>query len=119
MTWPKRYGGGERSMLERCVVTEELLAAGAPVGSHWIADRQSAPLLLRYGSEEQRLAFLPGIACGEIFFCIGMSEPDSGSDLASIRTRGCRSSAVTRSPAPRCGPATRTSRISRSPLFGQ
>jgi acyl-CoA dehydrogenase len=66
---------------------EELLAAGAPVGSHWIADRQSAPLLLRYGTEEQRLAFLPGIARGEIFFCIGMSEPDSGSDLASIRTR--------------------------------
>jgi len=87
MTWPKRYGGGERSMLERYVVTEELLAAGAPVGAHWIADRQSAPLLLRYGTEEQRLAFLPGIAHGEIFFCIGMSEPDSGSDLASIRTR--------------------------------
>jgi acyl-CoA dehydrogenase len=87
MTWPKGYGGGGRSMLERYVVTEELLAAGAPVGAHWIADRQSAPLLLRYGTEEQRLAFLPGIAEGEIFFCIGMSEPDSGSDLASIRTR--------------------------------
>ena len=65
MTWPKRYGGSERSMLERYVVTEELLAAGAPVGAHWIADRQSAPLLLRYGTEEQRLAFLPGIARGE------------------------------------------------------
>jgi alkylation response protein AidB-like acyl-CoA dehydrogenase len=87
MTWPKRYGGGERNMLERYVVTEELLAAGAPVGAHWIADRQSAPLLLRYGTEEQRLAFLPGIAKGEVFFCIGMSEPNSGSDLASIRTR--------------------------------
>ena len=88
MTWPRRYGGHERSMLERYVVTEELLAAGAPVGSHWIADRQSAPLLLRYGTEDQRLAFVPGIAEGEIFFCIGMSEPNSGSDLASIRTRG-------------------------------
>jgi alkylation response protein AidB-like acyl-CoA dehydrogenase len=87
MTWPRRYGGGGRSMLERYVVTEELLAAGAPVGAHWIADRQSAPLLLRYGTEEQRLAFLPGIAKGEIFFSIGMSEPDAGSDLASIRTR--------------------------------
>jgi acyl-CoA dehydrogenase len=90
MTWPKRYGGGERSMLERYVVTEELLAAGAPVGAHWIADRQSAPLLLRYGTEEQRLAFLPGIAKGEVFFCIGMSEPDAGSDLASIRTRAVK-----------------------------
>jgi alkylation response protein AidB-like acyl-CoA dehydrogenase len=87
MTWPREYGGGGRSMLERYVVTEELLAAGAPVGAHWIADRQSAPLLLRYGSEAQRREFLPGIAKGEIFFCIGMSEPDSGSDLASIRTR--------------------------------
>jgi alkylation response protein AidB-like acyl-CoA dehydrogenase len=87
MTWPKRYGGGERSFLERYTVTEELLAAGAPVGCHWIADRQSGPLLLRYGSDEQRETFLPGICRGEIFFAIGMSEPDSGSDLASIRTR--------------------------------
>ncbi|MBV9828439.1 MAG: acyl-CoA dehydrogenase family protein [Alphaproteobacteria bacterium] len=87
MTWPKKYGGGERSFLERYTVTEELLAAGAPVGSHWIADRQSGPLLLRYGSEAQREEFLPGITRGETFFSIGMSEPDSGSDLASIRTR--------------------------------
>jgi len=87
MTWPKRYGGGERSFLERYTVTEELLAAGAPVGCHWIADRQSGPLLLRFGSEAQREEFLPGICRGETFFCIGMSEPDSGSDLASIRTR--------------------------------
>jgi acyl-CoA dehydrogenase len=87
MTWPECYGGHGRSMLERYVVTEELLAAGAPVGAHWIADRQSAPLLLRYGSETQRQEFLPGIARGEIYFCIGMSEPDSGSDLASIRSR--------------------------------
>jgi acyl-CoA dehydrogenase len=87
MTWPKKYGGGEKSFLERYVVTEELLAAGAPVGSHWIADRQSGPLLLRFGTEDQREEFLPGITRGEIFFSIGMSEPDSGSDLASIRTR--------------------------------
>src|SRR4051812_29699406 len=87
VTWPKRYGGAERSFLERYVVTEELLAAGAPVGCHWIADRQSGPLLLRYGTEPQREEFLPGITKGEIFFAIGMSEPDSGSDLASIRTR--------------------------------
>ena len=87
MTWPKRYGGQERSALERYVVTEEMLVVGAPVAAHWIADRQSGPLLLRYGSEEQRREFLPRIARGECYFCIGMSEPDSGSDLASIRTR--------------------------------
>jgi alkylation response protein AidB-like acyl-CoA dehydrogenase len=87
MTWPKRYGGHERSALERYVVTEELLIAGAPVAAHWTSDRQSGPLLLRDGTEEQRREFLPRIARGEIFFCIGMSEPDSGSDLASLRTR--------------------------------
>jgi alkylation response protein AidB-like acyl-CoA dehydrogenase len=90
MTWPKRYGGHERHPLERYTVLEELLAAGAPVGLHWIADRQSGNLLLRYGTEEQRLRFLPGIAAGELYFCIGMSEPGTGSDLASIRTRAVR-----------------------------
>jgi hypothetical protein len=87
MTWPKRYGGHERSALERYVVLEEMLAAGAPVGFHWVADRQSGPLLLRLGSERQRQEILPRIAAGECSFCIGMSEPDSGSDLASVRTR--------------------------------
>ncbi len=87
MTWPKRYGGHERTALERYVVTEELLTAGAPVAAHWIADRQSGPLLLRFGTEEQRQSLLPGIARGETYFAIGMSEPDSGSDLASIRTK--------------------------------
>src|SRR5437868_8534670 len=90
MTWPKQYGGSERSMVERYVVTEELLAAGAPVGSHWIADRQSAPLLLRYGTEEQKRRFLPPIARGESYFSIGMSEPGAGSDLAAITTVGER-----------------------------
>jgi alkylation response protein AidB-like acyl-CoA dehydrogenase len=90
MTWPKRYGGAERSALERYVLLEELLAAGAPVGAHWIADRQSGPALLRYGSEAQRERYLPAIANGECFFCIGMSEPNAGSDLASVRTRGVK-----------------------------
>lgn len=87
MTWPKKYGGHERSALERYVVLEEMLAAGAPVGAHWIADRQSAPSILRFGTEEQRQFYVPKIARGECYFCIGMSEPDSGSDLAATRTR--------------------------------
>src|SRR5881409_4136778 len=87
MTWPKRYGGHERSALERYVVLEEMLAAGAPVGGHWVADRQSGPLLLRVGTDKQKDDILPRIAAGECHFCIGMSEPDSGSDLASVRTR--------------------------------
>jgi alkylation response protein AidB-like acyl-CoA dehydrogenase len=88
MTWPKQYGGHARSYAERYVMLEEVLAAGAPVSAHWVADRQSGPLLLRFGTEEQRMRFLPGIARGETYFCIGMSEPGSGSDLASVRTRG-------------------------------
>jgi len=87
MTWPKRYGGGEHSALERYVVLEELLFAGAPVVAHWIADRQSGPLLLRFGTERHRQDILPRIARGELCFCIGLSEPDVGSDLASIRAR--------------------------------
>ena len=90
MTWPKQYGGHERSALERYVVLEEMLAAGAPVGHHWIAERQSGPSILRHGTEAQRQAFLPRIAAGSCAFCIGMSEPDSGSDLAAARTRAQR-----------------------------
>jgi acyl-CoA dehydrogenase len=87
MCWPKEYGGGERSFLDRNIVLEEMLAAGAPVGAHWIGDRQSGPLILRLGTEAQRRKFLPGIVSGDYAFCIGLSEPDSGSDLASLRTR--------------------------------
>jgi|TARA_R110002074_G_scaffold189899_3_gene355861 alkylation response protein AidB-like acyl-CoA dehydrogenase len=90
MTWPTEYGGGGRSYLERYVVIEELLAAGAPVGAHWVADRQSGPLLLKFGTQEQRESFLPKVVKGECFFAIGMSEPNSGSDLASIKTRAER-----------------------------
>lgn len=87
MTWPKLYGGGEHNALDRYVVLEEMLFAGAPVSFHWIADRQSGPLLLRFGNERQRQDILPRIARGELCFCIGLSEPDAGSDVANIHTR--------------------------------
>jgi alkylation response protein AidB-like acyl-CoA dehydrogenase len=87
MTWPKQHGGHERSNLERFVVTEEMLAAGAPAGAHWIADRQSGPQILKHGSERARRLILPRICAGECYFGIGMSEPDSGSDLAAVLTR--------------------------------
>ncbi|HLS99620.1 MAG: acyl-CoA dehydrogenase family protein [Porticoccaceae bacterium] len=87
MTWPKQYGGGERSHLERYVVVEEMLAVGAPLGAHWFGDRQSGPLLLRLGTEQQRQRFLPEIVKGEASFCIGLSEPNAGSDLAAIKSR--------------------------------
>ena len=87
MTWPSEYGGQNASAFDRYVVTEELLAAGAPVGAHWIADRQSGPLLLKFGTDEQKARYLPRIVKGDAFFSIGISEPDSGSDLASIQTK--------------------------------
>ncbi len=87
MTWPKAYGGQERSFLERYVVLEEMLAAGAPVTAHWFADRQSGPLILRYGNDDQRRDLLPRMAAGELYFSVGMSEPDAGSDVAAVRTR--------------------------------
>lgn len=90
MTWPSAYGGSERSMLERYVVTEELLAAGAPCASHWPADRQVGPIILRHGSEVLKRYFLPRIVRGECSFAIGISEPNAGSDVASIRTRAVK-----------------------------
>lgn len=90
LTLPRQYGGGDRSPFARYVVVEELLNAGAPVGAHWVADRQSGPLILKYGSAGQKARYLPAICQGEAAFCIGMSEPNSGSDLASVRTRARR-----------------------------
>ena len=90
MSLPPEYGGNGRSAVERFIVIEELLAAGAPTGAHWIADRQTGPTILLYGTEAQRRRFLPAIAAGEIGFSLGMSEPDAGSDLASVRTTATR-----------------------------
>jgi acyl-CoA dehydrogenase len=86
MTIPIAYGGHGRSHAERFVVAEEILASGAPVAAHWVTERQIAPQLIKLGSEDQRRRFLPRIAAAEIAFCLGMSEPSSGSDLASVRT---------------------------------
>ncbi len=87
MTWPKEYGGHERSTLERLIVTEELLAAGAPVAAHWIADRQTGQQIINFGTEEQKKTLLPKMAAGKSFAAIGMSEPQAGSDLAAVRTK--------------------------------
>lgn len=87
MTWPTAEGGQGRSALERFVVTETLIAAGAPIAASWVGDRQIGPTLLANGSPQQRRRLLPGITSGRDTWCIGMSEPDSGSDLASLRTR--------------------------------
>jgi len=90
MALPARYGGHDRSAVDRFVVSEELLRWGAPLGHHWVADRQTGPTINRFGSEEQKRRFLPAICRGELSFAIGMSEPEAGSDLAAVRTRASR-----------------------------
>ena len=90
MTWPKQYGGHERKFLERFVVTEELRIANAPVRLHFVADRQSGPILLRYAPEHVKMKVLPAICRGECCFAIGMSEPNSGSDLFAARTKATK-----------------------------
>lgn len=87
VTLPKAFGGAELDAFCRFVLVEELLATGAPVGAHWIADRQSGPLILKFGNDRQKDHYLPRICRGDIFFGIGMSEPNSGSDLASVGSR--------------------------------
>lgn len=90
MAIPAEYGGHGRSAVERFIVNEELLAVGAPISAHYVADRQSGPTILRFGTESQRRKFLPPICQGKWFFSIALSEPDSGSDLASVRTTARR-----------------------------
>ena len=86
LTWPTKYGGAGLPNVARLAVTEELLRAGAPVAAHWIGDRQIGPSILRHGSDRLRQEILPRIASADFVFCLGMSEPEAGSDLASVRT---------------------------------
>jgi len=86
LTWPKEYGGQERSFVDRFILTEEMLRYGAPAACHWFADRQIGGSILKYGSEEQKREFLPEIIRGEMYVGLGMSETEAGSDLASLRT---------------------------------
>ena len=90
MTWPKPYGGHERSQLERYVVTEEFRVANAPANFHFVADRQSGPILLKYAPEHIKMEILPRICRGELCFAIGMSEPGSGSDLFAAKTKATK-----------------------------
>ncbi|WP_420453315.1 acyl-CoA dehydrogenase family protein [Ilumatobacter sp.] len=90
MTWPAEYGGGGRPDIDRLIVGEELIAAGAPIAAMWFADRQMGPTLIKFGTADQQAEFLPGMLSGETTWCIGMSEPDSGSDLASLTTSAHR-----------------------------
>lgn len=94
LSWPKQYGGGGRSHLDRLILTEELLRYGTPCGLHWFADRQVGPCIIAYGSDEQKREYLPPITRAEMSFGLGLSEPGAGSDLASLRTSAVESGDV-------------------------
>jgi alkylation response protein AidB-like acyl-CoA dehydrogenase len=87
LTWPKEYGGQGCSFVDRLILTEEMLRYGAPAACHWFADRQIGGAIVHYGTEEQKKELLPLILRGEAYVGLGMSEPDAGSDLASLKTR--------------------------------
>ncbi|MCZ7630305.1 MAG: acyl-CoA dehydrogenase family protein [Microthrixaceae bacterium] len=98
MTWPTQWGGHERTPLERFAVFEALISHGAPIATSWFADRQIGPTLLQFGNDDQRRRWLPDIAAGRSAWCIGMSEPDAGSDVASIRTRATHTGSASDAP---------------------
>ena len=90
MTWPVTYGGGGRPGIERIIMAEEMISAGAPIAASWFADRQMGPSIYTYGTDRQRAEFLGGMLSGDTSWCIGMSEPDAGSDLAALKTSAVR-----------------------------
>ena len=90
MTWPTEFGGGGRPAIDRFIVAEEMISAGAPVAASWFGDRQMGPALIRFATADQQAEFLPQILSGESTWCIGMSEPEAGSDLASLKTSAQR-----------------------------
>jgi len=90
LTWPTEFGGGGRPAIDRLIIGEELIKAGAPIGAMWFADRQMGPTLITYGRPDQQAEFLPAILAGRSVWCIGMSEPNAGSDLASLKTSAVR-----------------------------
>jgi alkylation response protein AidB-like acyl-CoA dehydrogenase len=90
LTWPQEFGGQGRPAVDRLIIGEELIAAGAPIAAMWFADRQMGPSLIAYGRPDQQEAFLPGMLSGETTWCIGMSEPNAGSDLAGLKTQADR-----------------------------
>lgn len=90
MTWPTEFGGGGRPPIERVIMAEEMIGAGAPIAASWFADRQFGPSIYSYGTPEQQERYLPDMLAGTTTWGIGMSEPNSGSDLASLATSAVR-----------------------------
>ena len=86
LSWPEEFGGGGASVWEQTVVREEMWAHHEPRGAQYMGVNWVGPIIMRHGTEEQQRKHLPPIARGEVIWCQGFSEPEAGSDLASLRT---------------------------------
>src|SRR5205085_10652839 len=86
-SWPQEYGGKGLSIMQNVVLNEEFARAGAPLRADFFGDTLVGPTILQWGTEEQKKDFLPKILSGQISWCQGFSEPDAGSDLASLKTK--------------------------------
>jgi alkylation response protein AidB-like acyl-CoA dehydrogenase len=90
LSWPEEHGGANGSVWQQAVVREEMWAAGEPRGPQYMNLNYIGPLIMRFGTAEQQARHLPRMAAGEVLWCQGFSEPEAGSDLASLKTRAVR-----------------------------
>jgi len=90
LTWPKKYGGHERSSVDQSIVDELVAYYKGPVLPYYLGSKLVGPIILRFGTEEQKDKYLPEIAAGKVDYCQGFSEPDAGSDLSSLKTRAVK-----------------------------
>src|SRR6516164_9356579 len=88
LSWPTEYGGRGGTMLDQLIFTDEAAIAGVPVP--FLTINTVGPTIMRFGTAEQKAHYLPRIAGGQVHFSIGYSEPEAGTDLASLRTRAVR-----------------------------
>jgi alkylation response protein AidB-like acyl-CoA dehydrogenase len=90
LSWPREHGGADGSVWQQAVVREEMWAAGEPRGPQYMNLNYIGPLIMRFGTPEQQARHLPRMAAGDVLWCQGFSEPEAGSDLASLKTRAVR-----------------------------
>ena len=110
ISWPKEYGGRGATLIEQAIFFEEMARAEAPTPANVLGLAMGGPVVIAHGTEEQKQRYLEPILTGEEIWCQGFSEPESGSDLASLKTRRSRTATSGSSPARRSGPPSPSTR---------